>query len=132
MQNEVTTELERFFGMASAMSGFLGVAFGAFGAHALRDRVSSEMLAVYNTGVQYHLFHSLALMGVAWLASRSSDDSGVAAAGFLFIVGMVLFSGSLYAMALTGHTKLGAITPLGGLAFLGGWLSLAYAFYKLR
>ncbi|MDQ3000709.1 MAG: DUF423 domain-containing protein [Fibrobacterota bacterium] len=99
--------------------GFLGVALGAFGAHALKARVSPEMLAVWHTGVLYHLIHALAILALALFAKAAGVDIRWGAG--LFLVGIVFFSGSLYAMTLTGIRPLGAITPLGGLAFLSGW-----------
>ncbi len=110
----------------AAVLGFSGVALGAFGAHGLRDRVSPAMLEVYRTGVLYHLLHALASLAVGLGAQRLRRARAIAA---LFAVGVALFSGSLYAMALTGITVLGAITPLGGLAFLAGWALLFLAPY---
>jgi uncharacterized membrane protein YgdD (TMEM256/DUF423 family) len=102
--------------------GALGVALGAFGAHGLKDRVTDpHLLEVWRTGAHYHLIHAVALLAVA------SHPSRPAAAGWLFVVGIALFSGSLYAMTLTGVRWLGAITPLGGVAFIVGWLVLAFA-----
>ena len=118
--------MARTFLLAAALSGFLGVAFGAFGAHGLRNRLTPDMLAVFETGVRYQLIHAVALLAVAALMDRLSGWL-ITTAGFLFIAGIVLFSGSLYLLALTGVTILGAITPLGGLAFLGGWACLAIA-----
>ena len=109
------------------MAGFTGVALGAFGAHGLRTRVSPDMLAVFETGVRYHLLHALALLAVASLIPRVGAGRLIVAAGWLFSLGIVLFSGSLYALALTGVTLLGAITPIGGVAFLAGWACLAYS-----
>jgi uncharacterized membrane protein YgdD (TMEM256/DUF423 family) len=106
--------------------GFLGVAAGAFGAHALKDRLSPDLLAIFETGARYHLIHALALLAAAWLADRY-DNSRPVWAGRLFAAGIVVFSGSLYALALTGERWLGAVTPLGGLCFLTGWLLLALA-----
>jgi len=106
--------------------GFLGVAAGAFGAHALKDRLAPDLLAVFETGARYHLIHALALLAAAWLADRY-DNRRPVWAGRLFVAGIVIFSGSLYALALTGTRWLGAITPLGGLCFLIGWLLLALA-----
>ena len=101
----------------------LAVAFGAFGAHALRRRLSTERMAVYQTGVQYQMYHALALIAAAILSQRAG---GLAIwAGWLFILGIVLFSGSLYLLCLTDRRAFGAITPLGGLAFIGGWALLA-------
>jgi uncharacterized membrane protein YgdD (TMEM256/DUF423 family) len=114
------------FTILAAILGFLGVALGAFDEHALSSRFADQprLEANYRTGAQYHLIHALAVFGVAW--ANSQWNSGLLViAGWLFVLGIVLFSGSLYEMALTGNRKLGAITPLGGLAFLGGWLCLA-------
>lgn len=102
--------------------GALGVLLGAFGAHGLRDVVTDpHLLEVWQTGARYHLVHALALCAVALHPARPR------AAGVLFVAGIVLFSGSLYALALTGVGVLGAITPLGGLAFVAGWLALGFA-----
>ena len=99
---------------------------GAFGAHGLRSRLTPEMLAVFETGVRYQMYHALALLAVAGLMDRFNGWL-IVTAGWLFVAGIVLFSGSLYTLALTGITTLGAITPLGGLAFLAGWACLAVA-----
>lgn len=106
---------------------FLAVALGAFGAHALRSRRSPEQLAVFQTGIQYQVMHALALILVGVLERGMIPDSVATAAGWLFVVGTVLFSGSLYLLVLTGMRRLGAITPFGGLCFLAGWLVLAVA-----
>lgn len=118
--------MERQFLRLGAFSGFLGVAAGAFGAHALRARLAPDMLAVFETGARYQMYHALALVAVAWAATRWTGAL-TAAAGWCFVAGTVLFSGSLYAMALTGQRMLGAVTPFGGAAFLAGWLCLALA-----
>ncbi len=123
------TMVQLFLALA-AISGFFAVALGAFGAHALKQRLSAEMLAVYETAVQYHFYHTLALAAVALLAIYGVQGSLLKASGWLFIVGIVLFSGSLYAMALSGVKILGAITPLGGLCFLAAWLCLAVVAIK--
>ena len=115
--------MDRTFLLVGALAGFIGVAFGAFAAHALRSRLSPDMLAVFETGVRYQMYHAFALLIVA-LAAAHFDGWMVRAAGWAFTAGIVLFSGSLYALALTGITTLGAITPLGGLAFLAGWALL--------
>jgi uncharacterized membrane protein YgdD (TMEM256/DUF423 family) len=107
--------------LASAL-GFLGVALGAFGAHGLRERLAPGMLDVYKTGVLYHLLHSVALLAVALGAERVARPRAVAA---LWAAGIVIFSGSLYALALTGVGMLGAITPIGGLLLMAGWVTLA-------
>jgi uncharacterized membrane protein YgdD (TMEM256/DUF423 family) len=108
-----------------ALLGALGVAAGAFGAHGLKGRLTPEMLAVFETGVRYHLIHAVGLLAVAWASTRWSSRA-IGAAGWLFVVGILLFSGSLYAMCLTGVRALGAITPFGGVAFILGWLLLAW------
>ena len=109
-----------------ALMAGLGVGIGAFGAHGLRGRLTPEMLAVFETGVRYHMYHALALLATAALMARV-DGRAVVVAGWSFLAGILLFSGSLYALALTGVTTLGAITPLGGVAFLVGWIALAIA-----
>jgi len=115
--------------MGAAAAGFLGVAFGAFGAHALRAKLSPEMLAVFETGVRYQMYHVFAVFAAAWGHARWQTRP-FAAAGWSFLAGIVVFSGSLYVLALTGDRWLGAITPFGGLAFLAGWLCLAWGAYK--
>lgn len=112
--------MDRTFLLIGALAGFIGVAFGAFGAHALRSRLSPDMLAVFETGVRYQMYHAFAVLIVA-LASARLDGWLMRAAGWAFTAGIVLFSGSLYVLALTGVTTFGAITPLGGLGFLIGW-----------
>jgi uncharacterized membrane protein YgdD (TMEM256/DUF423 family) len=104
--------------------GFLGVALGAFGAHALKARLSPDLLAVWQTGVLYHLIHALALLALALYARAAGPGAGpvsIAAPAAAFALGIVLFSGSLYALALTGIRPLGAVTPFGGLSFLFAW-----------
>jgi uncharacterized membrane protein YgdD (TMEM256/DUF423 family) len=118
--------MDRTFLLVGALAGFIGVAFGAFAAHALRSRLSPEMLGVFETGVRYQMYHAFAILIVA-LAAVRLDGWLVRGAGWAFTAGIVLFSGSLYALALTGVTILGAITPVGGLAFLIGWLLLIVA-----
>jgi len=124
--------MDRVFITLGALSGCLAVAAGAFGAHALRDRLSADLLGVFQTGVTYQMYHALALLGVGILLARFSTDGSVwlSAAGWLFVAGSVLFSGSLYLLALSGTTWLGAITPLGGVAFLLGWLALAVGVWR--
>jgi uncharacterized membrane protein YgdD (TMEM256/DUF423 family) len=118
--------MDKTFMFVGALMGGIGVAIGAFGAHGLRGRLSPEMLAVFETGVRYHMYHALALLATGVIMSRV-DGRAVVIAGWSFTTGIVLFSGSLYALALSGVTTLGAITPLGGLAFIIGWISLAVA-----
>jgi uncharacterized membrane protein YgdD (TMEM256/DUF423 family) len=108
---------------------FLAVSIGAFGAHALKQKLSPEMLQVFEVGVRYQMYHAFALFVVAW-ALHSLNIAGAAASGWWFIAGIVLFSGSLYALALSDIKLLGAVTPFGGLSFLIGWLSLAWSVWK--
>ena len=114
------------FLLIGSLAGFLGVAAGAFGAHGLSSRLSPDMLAVFETAVRYQMYHVFALLITAAVMARLGDARLLVIAGWSFITGMVLFSGSLYALALTGISGLGAITPLGGLAFLVGWACLAF------
>ena len=118
--------MNRTFLLAGAVAGLVAVGFGAFGAHGLRGRLTPEMLAVFETGVRYQMYHALALLLVAALAPHvhGKADMAYRAAGWLFVAGIVLFSGSLYLLAVTGVTILGAITPIGGVAFLAGWAVL--------
>ena len=108
-----------------SLTMFLGVCLGAFGAHALKSRLTIEQQHIYQTAVLYHLVHGLALFVVGWLSLLKPTESLVRSAGWSFAIGLVVFSGSLYALSVTGIKKLGMITPLGGLAFLAGWLCLA-------
>jgi uncharacterized membrane protein YgdD (TMEM256/DUF423 family) len=117
--------LDNTFMLIGALAGFVGVAAGAFGAHGLRSRLSPEMLAVFETAVRYQMYHVFALVVTATVLGRLGDARLLSIAGWSFVAGILLFSGSLYALALTGVTTLGAITPLGGLAFLVGWACLA-------
>ena len=118
--------MDKTFLLLGAVAAFLAVGLGAFGAHGLRSRLSPEMLAVFETGVRYHMYHSLALILTALIAGRV-DGWLVRTAGWLFVAGIVLFSGSLYALALGAPRAMGAITPVGGIALLLGWLVLAFA-----
>ncbi|MFQ5707644.1 MAG: DUF423 domain-containing protein [bacterium] len=118
--------MDRLFFSLGAGSAFLGVAAGAFGAHALKGRLSAEMFAIFEVGVRYQIYHALALLTVAWACTRW--PGGLASAsGWLFVGGTVLFSGSLYLLSLSGLRWLGAVTPFGGLAFLAGWFCLVLA-----
>lgn len=112
-----------WFAAGSVLCG-LGVALGAFGAHGLRGRLSGEMLAVFETGVRYHFIHALGLFAVSWAASRWPGPL-VGAAGWLFVAGILIFSGSLYVLSIGGVRWLGAVTPLGGLCMIAGWGLLA-------
>jgi len=114
--------------MAGALSGFISVAAGAFAAHGLRPRLSPEMLAIFETGARYQMYHALLLVLVGVLAGRQGPGSApLSWAGLLLVAGTVLFSGSLYVLSLSGQRWLGAITPVGGLCFLAGWVALGYA-----
>lgn len=118
--------MDRTFLLIGALAAFIGVALGAFGAHGLRGRLTPEMLAIFETGVRYEMYHALAILLTGLIMARFGGWL-VIAAGWLFTAGIVLFSGSLYLLALTGVGALGAITPIGGLAFLLGWAALAIA-----
>jgi len=117
--------MDRLFVALGALSALLGVALGAFAAHALRGRLEPDMLATFEVGVRYHVYHALALLAVGWAASRWPSGA-VTAAGWLFVAGTLLFSGSLYLLSASGIRWLGAVTPVGGLCFLLGWLLLAW------
>lgn len=117
-----------FFGLGAGFA-FLGVMLGAFGAHALRGKLEPRMLEVFETGVRYQMYHAFALVATAWAISQW--HGGMAhIAGWLFVAGIVVFSGSLYGMTLTGMRGFGAVTPLGGLMFLAGWLCLIWTVIK--
>ncbi|MFS0870215.1 DUF423 domain-containing protein [Paenibacillus xylanilyticus] len=105
----------------------LAVALGAFGAHALKRKLSADMIKIYETGVQYHIAHGLGLILLGLIADRLEQPSLIMVAGWLLFAGILLFSGSLYALSITGVRKLGAITPLGGVAFLAGWILVMIA-----
>jgi uncharacterized membrane protein YgdD (TMEM256/DUF423 family) len=122
--------MSKTFLLMAAISGFLVVALGAFGAHGLKEKISSDLLAVYQTGVLYQMFHTLALLAVALLLTHSPQLGALRWSGWLFAAGILIFSGSLYLLALTGVRWLGAITPIGGVAFLGGWLSMIGAAWQ--
>lgn len=120
--------MERLFFAIGTASAFIAVAAGAFGAHGLKDRVSAEMLAIFETAARYQMYHAFALLAVAWASARFANSTQlITIGGWLFIIGTILFSGSLYILSLTEIRWLGAITPLGGIAFLAGWLCLAWA-----
>lgn len=112
-----------------AASAFLSVAAGAFGAHALKARLTPDLLVIFETGARYHMYHSLGLIAIGLLAQQR-PSALLEGAGWAFAVGLVLFSGSLYALALSGVRALGAITPLGGLGFLVGWALFAVAAWR--
>lgn len=116
----------------AALNGLLVVLLGAFGAHALETRIHASLLETWQTGVQYHMFHTLALFGLGLLQREHAMQAGLALAARFFIAGIAIFCGSLYLLALSGATWLGMITPVGGLLFLAGWLQLARVCYGAR
>ncbi|MGB3609633.1 MAG: DUF423 domain-containing protein [Cellvibrio sp.] len=120
------------FLLCAALSGFMAVGLGAFAAHGLKARLAPELLAVFQTGVQYQMYHALALLGIAALLKMVGHNIWLQTGGILFIIGTLLFSGSLYGLALGGPRLLGPITPLGGVCFLLGWLALLVAAIKLK
>jgi len=122
----------REFLVLGAIAMFAAVALGAFGAHALKEQIAPDLLAVWRTGVEYHCYHALGLLAVGLLALRLPESKPLRAAGWLMAAGIVLFSGSLYALALTGVRALGAVTPFGGAAFLAAWALLAGAVLRGR
>jgi uncharacterized membrane protein YgdD (TMEM256/DUF423 family) len=117
--------VERLFFGLGCVSAAIAVTLGAFGAHGLRGRLVPDMLSVFEIGVRYQMYHALALLGVA-LAHGRWPSTAILISGWLFIAGTVVFSGSLYLLAVTGQRWLGAVTPLGGAAFIAGWLALAW------
>lgn len=116
---------ERLFALIGAISGMTAVAAGAFASHALKQRLPTEMLDVFETAARYQIYHALAMIAVAWAAGRWGVPQ-LTWAGWLFVAGTVLFSGSLYTLALSGIRTLGAVTPLGGICFLAGWACMAW------
>ena len=123
--------MARMWLLLGAINGLLSVAAGAFGAHGLRTKLSDQMLDVFETAARYQMYHALALVAVGWLAGQASAATAHAA-GWCFLAGILLFSGSLYALAITGYTKLGMITPIGGTLFLAGWALLAATALRLK
>jgi uncharacterized membrane protein YgdD (TMEM256/DUF423 family) len=121
--------MERLFVTLGALGGLTAVAIGAFAAHAVKGKLLPDLFDVFEVGARYHMYHALALFGVAWAATRW-PGTATTAAGWFFVAGIVLFSGSLYALALTGVRSLGAITPLGGMCFLVGWILLGWAAWR--
>ena len=116
----------KMFAILGSLSALAGVALGAFAAHALKDKLPPDLFNVFEVGVRYQLYHALGLFVVAWAAAQF-PSTAASMTGWLFVAGTVMFSGSLYALALSGVRALGAITPLGGVAFIGGWVALAIA-----
>ena len=123
--------MAKLFITLASLSGMLAVAFGAFGAHALKGRLEDYAQGVFQTAVQYHFYHSLALLAVGVIAISYPQATLLRSSGWLFVVGIIIFSGSLYLLSLSGLRWLGAVTPLGGLAFIAGWGCLAAASWKL-
>ena len=121
--------MDRLFFALGALSGFVGVALGAFAAHGLKNRLSPELLATFEIGVRYQMYHAFALLAVGWAQARWPGPV-LTAGGWLFVAGTLLFSVSLYALSLSGVKWLGAVAPAGGLALLGGWLCLAWGAWK--
>ncbi len=133
MTNSFQSNLTQIFVCIAAIFGGLSVAAGAFASHALREKVSERSLEIFDVGARYQMYHALALLLVAVLISRtSSPPTTLIASGWLLILGTVIFSGSLYALSLTGIKIFGAITPFGGVAFILAWGALAIAAWKLR
>ncbi len=120
----------RYFFFIGSLLGGLGVVFGAFGAHTLKARLTPDLLATFETGVRYQMYHALVLLIVALAPVRKPARRLLAIGGWLFVTGTLLFSGSLYLLALSGLPTLGAITPLGGIAFICGWFILALAAFR--
>ncbi len=121
--------MDRLFFALGSLSGFVGVLLGAFAAHGLKSRIGADALATFEIGVRYQMYHAFALLAVG-LAYAKWPGTALAASGWLFVAGTVVFSGSLYVLSFTGARWLGAITPFGGLALLAGWLCLAWAAWK--
>ncbi|MEY4730962.1 MAG: hypothetical protein RL020_2120 [Pseudomonadota bacterium] len=120
----------KLFLLLGSLSALLAVVLGAFGAHALKNKLSADMLAIFQTGVQYHFYHALGLLAVGLVATHIPESAALKYAGWLMFAGIVIFSGSLYLLSLSGARWLGAITPIGGVAFIAAWALLAFAVYK--
>ena len=121
--------MTRVFIILGSLSACLAVALGAFAAHALKDKLPPDLFTTWEVGVRYHMYHALGLFAVAWVTAQFPNSS-VSIAGWLFVAGTVIFSGSLYALSLSGVRWLGAVTPLGGLCFLGGWLWIGWSVWR--
>ena len=124
--------MAKTFLLIAAINGFLAVALGAFGAHGLKEKLTPDLMAVYQTAVQYHFYHLLALMFTALLLIQWPESTWLKVSGYGFVIGIILFAGSLYLLAITGIRWLGAITPLGGLSFLIAWSAMAVAIFLQR
>ena len=123
--------MAKLFITLASLSGMLAVVVGAFGAHALKGKLDQQVLGIFETAVQYHFYHSFALLAVGVIALSQPQTVMLKSSGWLFLIGIIVFSGSLYLLSITGVRWLGAITPLGGLAFIGGWACLAATGWKL-
>jgi uncharacterized membrane protein YgdD (TMEM256/DUF423 family) len=124
--------MNNLFLVLAGVNGFIAVSLGAFAAHGLKSMLGPDLLATFQTGVQYHMYHSLALLAVGILVLQFPAQTGLRIAGFLFLAGIIIFSGSLYILALSGIRWLGAITPIGGVAFLAGWALLAWSMLRAQ
>ena len=123
--------MQNIFLVLASINGFIAVALGAFAAHGLKNTLSADLLNTFQTGVQYQMYHALALFGVGMLTLHYPSNPLLKASGYLFFVGIIVFSGSLYVLALSGIRWLGAITPLGGVAFLTAWALLAWSMFRV-
>ncbi len=121
----------KIFIVLGALNAAAAVGFGAFGAHGLEGKLSDKLMEVYQTGVQYHIMHALGLLAIGLAAAYAGSSASLSWAGWLLFAGIVIFSGSLYTMAFTGMTWLGAITPIGGTAFIAGWIMLVISVLKI-
>jgi uncharacterized membrane protein YgdD (TMEM256/DUF423 family) len=124
------TSAAKIFLAAGGLAALVAVALGAFGAHALKGRLSPELLTVWHTAVEYHLFHALGMLAVGLVAAQLAESTLLKWSGWLMLAGIVLFSGSLYALALTGQRWLGAVTPAGGVAFIAAWALFVIAILR--
>lgn len=122
--------MAKYFIFLGSINAFLAVGLGAFGAHGLKSRISPEMLEIYQTGVQYHIFHALGLILIGIIAHWLSESNLILWSGALILAGIVVFSGSLYILSITGIRSFGAVTPIGGVTFLAGWILMAFAALK--
>ena len=121
--------MPKTFFMIGSVSSALAVALGAFAAHLLKDKLPADLFGVFEVGARYHMYHALALFAVAW-GIVQFPDANLAPVGWLFVAGTIMFSGSLYALSVTGLRWLGAITPIGGVCFLAGWAWMAWSVWK--
>ena len=121
--------MTRTFLLIAAVSGFTGVALGAFAAHLLKEKLSPDLFSIFEVGVRYQMYHTLALIGIAWaMTIPGLEDLRIS--GWMFVVGILIFSGSLYVLSLTGARWMGMITPIGGLCFLAGWFWLFWCVWR--